>query len=711
MATSAEIQALTAQIQSLTASMQKLVQAQSNVIRDVNVYSEKVDAASEELDDLRERFKKQKNATVEQEKAQRRLIKAKEDEIAQLKILKQEQTKLAQLRKNRANMDATLYNEQAAQIRANINNARGNINRSKAEVNKQSQILNQLGNSAGKVTDRFYFLVSILGKVSGSLLNFNKTFMDATAASAGVIEETTGNFDQGMGHWLMSLNATGVASKTVLEVMAKNRQMVNAMGGMVNTVKAVEGAMLDTRGLYGSQEEALRQNIGILSEFANKGVTPSIDALNAYNKDLDMMARMTGLSGSEMNAMINEISSDIDSMALLRAARTDEREAILANQRALLQNNIALGMTAKQAAEASKMLNKMVAQKPLERLKQAARMRAIGAAMGLGAESNAAAAEMMKPKGQQNLEIINAFNVALAKQSGAAAQQGIIPEIQSSILVEKLGFEEVVQTFDTNLGKTNQSLLHLRNDYKSSSDSTIVAINYVADIAFAIWNSLTDGTAIWGAILDFTRLIATIPDGLTALGTTILGGLASVNEWMIDKINAITPSWLPKLEKPESFKSEDFGKLLTKQVDSINATTKEDKKDLIAEAKTKREQADKEIKTRQELQLKPTANPVKVEIAPTQQSKEEATADKAESLMTSQVGLVSEQNTKIDMQLKAMSESNNYLKVIAETSPKLLDMAEKQLAVSTMTEEQRTRVANNLRSQDAKFSANYNYAI
>ncbi|MGZ8924645.1 MAG: hypothetical protein ACXW2E_02055 [Nitrososphaeraceae archaeon] len=726
-----DLNALNAQLGSLAESLRRLAQSQSNFARETNVYSDIIDDTSADLDALREKFKKQGQVSVEQERTQRKLLKAKEDELAALRQLKQEQARLLQLRRNRANMSANEYKEQLANTRNNINNARDNMRRSTAEANKQGEKLRELRNSIGDTSKRFYLLAGVLSKLGSSLLHFNKVFVEASSASAGVIEETTGNFDQGLGHWLMALNATGVASKTMLDLMARNRQVVNSLGGMVNAVKTVEGAVFKTYGLYGSMEEAWKQNLSVMTEFANKGVSPSITLLEDYNNDLDMLARMTGMSGEAMNSMINEISNDIDSMSLLRAAREGEREAILANQRALLKSNIELGMTAKQAAEAAKMLNKMVAQKPLERLKQAARMRAIGAAMGLGSEANAAATELSKAKGQQNLETINAFSIALATQSNIAAQQGIIPEIQNSVLVDKLGFEDVVQTFDTNLSQTNKSLLDLRQDYKSSSSSVIMAVNFIADVAGQMLSALLDGTILWGGILDATRLIAIIPRGIAMLGTVIFGGLASLNEYLIDSINKKTPDWFPKIEKPEAFNPNEFAESLSKQ---LNAETLGDnianrvpiQKDRLIELQQKQNEKQRELndttgvasnsKANQpdfdipELPLNPKGT-TKVEFTQLQQNENEQKSTKTDNILHSQLELTNKQNTKIDQQLQQMVNSNNYLKVIAETNPKLVDLAEKQLAVSTMNEQQKERVAMRMKGESAKFNANYNYAV
>ena len=86
-------------------------------------------------------------------------------------------------------------------------------------------------------------------------------------------------------------------------------------------------------------------------------------------------------------------------------------------------------------------------------------------------------------------------------------------------------------------------------------------------------------------------------------------------------------------------------------------------------------------------------------------------ASETTNLMSDQVELVTQQNSKIDQQLSNMTSSNQYLEIIADTNPILVDLAEKQLAVSTMNQDQKDKMASRMNSENAKFSANYSYAL
>lgn len=703
-------------IRQLSTLMRQLIQGQSHLAQSTMHVADSMtdagDAAYEAGEKLRRDVAKKRKLTEEEryllsefEKAQRRLILLENKKLE----VEAAMVRADEARKNRV-ISQSEYDAQKLALNEKLHKVENQILRQKDAVRDTESAFTKAFKG---VTSKLHVLVGLLSTIGGSMLKFNAKFMEATAASAGVIEETTGNFDQGMGHWLMALNATGVASEKVLGILAQNRQLVNAMGGMTNTIKEVESAIKDTRGLYGSQEEALKQNVGILTSFANKGVKPSITALKSYNADLDMLARQTGMSGEAMNAMINSISEDTDSITILRAARDGEREAILANQRALLKSNIALGMTAQQATEAAKMLNKMVAQKPLERLKQAAKMRALGAAMGLGPESERAAQAITAGKRAtaQQRQDLNNFATQVTNAADQAATQGLTQEIFTAALLEKLDFESYFGSgspFSTTLADTNKSILNLSAQYKSSSDSTIVQLNYLADIAGQMLNALLDGTLLWGALLDVTR----------GIGKT-LGFVSEKASMGWEKAKDMGSSFLNAIKDAErSVGLHPAANLPTNRAEQAAkaaqvVVTQEQTAAMAQNAVAQKREVERKIAERKktETAATPTVTPVTVVPNPITESTDKMVQTRAEEVQKGHTDLLTTQINKIDDQLKLMNDSNKYLKIISDAVPTLVDLAGKQLAAATMNEEQRKTMASKLKSENAKFNTDYSYAL
>lgn len=508
------------------------------------------------------------------------------------------------------------------------------------------------------------------------------------------------------------------------------------------------------RGYYGSLEDSMRGNLHVMTEFASKGVKPSTASMAAYNRDLDMLAKQTGLSATAINALVDSVANDTESMSILKAARADEREAILANQRALIKSNIALGMTAQQAAEAAKMLNKMVAQKPLDRLKQAAKMRAMGAAMGLGNEANAAAEGVIAGKRAtaEQRAAISDFSVKMTGMVDQSAQAGLGQELFVSTMLDKLDLDQYYgsgSAFSTTLGDVLQkSQTDVNAMYKSSSDSVIVKINNVADIAMEMLTALLNGNMLFGALLDTTRLAngivsdffgdqaAEFKDFTSALhniGEDIKGLFPGSGEKHYERTDRVAAreatrdynSEIAKLKKEANQQSPAADALVKERETKRVADEEKAKKEANSQAKIKLDQLKTGASTNaipvSNLNIptveQPTVAPntkelptVRVVPDPARDKAVETASSKSSELQSDQIALMSQHSTKIDEQLKQMTNSNEYLKVIADTNPKLLEVAEKQLAVSTMSQEQRDRVASRLRTESSKFNSDYSYA-
>lgn len=332
-ATSAEMLALTAQIKALTEGMRNLAASQSGSIRDSYDYSQSLRTANRSLADLEDSFQRQTKATKDQRKAQQELLKAKRDEIQLIARLNRENKEAERLlraeRDARAKLAAatTATEQAAAQIevdnardnrRASVRNrldTRNDLRAARAEQQRATADLQGFGGALGTATGGLFKLVGALVTLGSMAATYQKTFMDAGTKSAGVIEATLGDFDGSLNSWILQFStAMGTNAGQVLEIMAQNRQTVNAMGGMRKAIDTTESSIMGMRMYYGSLEDSIRGNIGILTSFAEKGVKPTKATMLAYNKDLDTLARQTGMSATAINSMIDGIVGDTDAL-------------------------------------------------------------------------------------------------------------------------------------------------------------------------------------------------------------------------------------------------------------------------------------------------------------------------------------------------------------------------------------------------------------
>lgn len=770
------------QIAALITSLNNLVAAQSQATRAVHDMTNSAHQASDEISDLARAGAGGRKLTEEEIKLKAKLIEAINHEVSASRRKTQAEEALAALNAERAKqtrderrLSTASFRQQHTAALNNVISARSNH---AATQSATASLRTGFVASVSKAVSSLATWVGLLAKIGTSLLGFNKTFMDATTKSGGVIEESTGNFDQGMSQWITSLGmSTGIQGDIALGLLAENRQMVNAVGGISNAIHLTGDSIMSMRGFYGGLEESMKATLGIMTEFATKGVQPTTDALNAYNKDLTMLSMQTGMAPTAINAMIDAIADDTESIHLLRSAREGERGALLASERALLKNNIALGMSAKQAEEAAKMLNKMVAQKPLDRLKQAAKMRAMGAAMGLGSEAAAAAKAVEagpRATAEQRADL-NSFNIQMTGMVDQSAQQGMAQELFVTEMLGKLDMNEYYgpsSPFSATLGNIQAvSTEILSANYKSSSDSTIVAVNNVADISLGILDTIISGQLAWNELIQATRfigiLIKDFISGFSAFSdnvSSLFGGeeakptdVAPTNKIETNttaqpvttqgepSANPLYSNLTPEMKKaymrPPAKTAEENKKLDDENTAKINA-----KMDAAIKGETGAKPAPAkpiEPVAKPVPALEPIAKPIEpvakpvptpaplstsplnilppvipgeaplVRIVPDtiQDSVMAMHASETTNLMSDQVELVTQQNSKIDQQLSNMTSSNQYLKIIADTNPILVDLAEKQLAVSTMNQVQKDKMASRMNSENAKFSANYSYAL
>lgn len=736
MAVSAELQQLNQQVAQMVSSLQKLVAAQSQTAKEMFDYSQTVDDLTElNKDDFE----------LEKKLQSKKHLMTK-NELRQFELYQEALRKRVELEKKEAAIQNDLYKLSERRLSGEMTPAEYQA-KEKNKIKQLEHVRDSLKTTGNSITNhekglsrvldksgnKFNVLIAILEKTGSAFLAFTSKLTKTSGRTAGVIEEHTGNFDQGMAHWLSTTQMySGMAGEDFLEMMAKNRQMVNAMGGIIDAYETAIPSIDDFYAMTGDMGEASRFAMQAMTQFAEKGINPSRKALLNYRNDIWQVAKQTGLSLEQSQTMFNEIAGDIDSLSILKAAREDERETILANQRALVKSNVALGMNAEQAKEAAKMLNKMVAQKPLERLKQAAKVRALGAAMGMGAESAAAAEAITAGKRAtpEQRKALNDFNVAVTGMADTAAQQGIAQELFTSTLLDKLDLDQYYGS-DSKFSATLGNIMGKNQDevasmYKQGNDSILVSLQQLFDIGAKAWESIKDGTWLMGYIVDATRYIPKVIASVEWLGATI-------SEYLLKGLSFL-PAFGDNETKKNIAEAHARREIASAKMAEDTATThKTQAQNEIAEIKNKYDTEQAKIKERGEAERaeikrrgaegetykEATARPVspgetqqvKVVPDPTTESKNDNRAYKTEEQLDTQTELLSQHKTTIDEQLKQMVNSNEYLKVIAETNPKLVDLAEKQLAVSTMTQEQRDRMASRMRSESAKFSADYSYAL
>lgn len=456
----------TASLREATNAARELARQHSNMIKTAS--REQADA----LQDVTEATGDYVDTITKGVKLSEKELKLKRDVIAEdkkhqklVKEVNELTEKLAQ-----AIRDHGEASKEAADIQRSLSSKTKLRDAAASRLSKKTNILEE---AVGKLGRGAKVSSTALTWFAATLTTQGRQLIKQYQAAGGVIEGSGGLFSSLFGQQMDALKL-GITGEDLQKVSSAHRQTINSMGGTEQAFKELNPAVKRFLILTGDNNKAVEMAAKAAQHFAMNGVQPSANAVNRYTTDLVELHRRTGMGIEQAAELYSSISDDIESRDILRAARADEREAILASQRALVQQAIAAGMSADQAREAAKMLNKMVAAKPLDRLKQAAKIRAMGGAMGIaGAEEAAQAVIAGKRATAAQQQAMSKFGQDMANAMDKSASQGLGTEIFASTLLEKMGLEEQYgkgSPFSTSMGESLKPVQSALNNLKDVSN-------------------------------------------------------------------------------------------------------------------------------------------------------------------------------------------------------------------------------------------------
>lgn len=505
-----EIQQLSAELGQLTRVLRDMVGASSRTIAAQQANRQAFLDQTEQMEDFSKQLVQGKALTKQQQELAKQAIALKKAEL--------------QLAKRYADAQRDADKITKSAIRTDEEKARAQHNATKA-LERWQAAQTATSTAASAVTSSLGGLVKGTNIAAAAVTWFGATLKtaishakDQIVANQGMVEGTGGLLSALKDQQDQAL-AFGMSGADFAKVVTANRQVVNAMGGTAESVKQVQSSMDSFYAMTGSNSAAFQALTESMSSFAAKGIKPTQSVLEAYTKDVKTLAMQTGMNEAQAREFYDNMAGDVESIDLLRSARKEERAAILQSQRALVQQAIATGMSAEQAKEAAKMLNKMVAAKPLDRLKQAAKIRALSGAMGIAGGEEAAQAVMAgKRATAEQKQALMKFSENAANTMDQAAGQGLGSEIFATQLMDKLDLDQYYgkgSPFSTTMGDTlAKPLADLQASYVDASQSSLLQTGRQVDLIIEQVKSIISGT-------NYLGLIAA---GVTAIGATLIGG-------------------------------------------------------------------------------------------------------------------------------------------------------------------------------------------
>ena len=247
----------------------------------------------------------------------------------------------------------------------------------------------------------------------------------------------------------------GISPSELVEIEAKNKRLINAMGGAGKFEEAVSSGSSTMFKFYGDLGEATKGTIQSLHALSLAGIKPSMNMminqkgeLSALNKTMFNIRSMTGQTFAEQNASMEQyIQSDNTKTKLAALSNSKDRFNMIMRDQANKEMLSSLGLTADQANRVSESFNSIAGLNPKDRLKESYKAVAVASAMGI--ENASVIGEVMRAGGldkvskEKAIEYADVMTQLSKKQSEATGGQ-----ITSSGLVTSalLGHASALET-------------------------------------------------------------------------------------------------------------------------------------------------------------------------------------------------------------------------------------------------------------------------
>jgi len=338
--------------------------------------------------------------------------------------------------------------------------------------------LNEQYDEAEEKLGKFSGVVKAITRDVGKLMETEQRYAQATAtADAGWIK---GIYDMGT----TQLEYMKILKETRQEHLAANTAGVDFKASLSESAKSLHG-------LTGNYQEAAVGAMHIHKNMARLGVSQDQlgDAVAAQTTMYDNNYRALGFTVEEFNNLTHELINDQGMRSTLLGLQENERKAYILSVQQRQAEYLTMGYTIERAKELQKTFQALNKQSPKERMKQAARTRAMMGAMGMGAEG-ARLFELqtqyrtMGPKQKaaaekEMAEIQAAASKKFGQMSGSGASMGQAMVMQT--MADKTGFTQIADTFETETGqglKFAKEQLDVQHEISAFAEKILGAMDY-----------------------------------------------------------------------------------------------------------------------------------------------------------------------------------------------------------------------------------------
>jgi len=393
------------------------------------------------------------------------------------------------------------------------------------EASKMGDAFNEASYRMGKYTEQTNAVRGALVKFGGIVKTLGKEFLRLGEDEARFAQQTA-TADAG---FIKGVKDMGISQIEYMKVLKDTRveNLAMATAGM-NFQQSLISSQQSLVGFTKNSEEAAQVAGKFHKNVAGMGVSQKDlgDAVAQQTSIYKENYRALGYTAEEFANLSAELINDQGMRSTILSLQDDERKAyVLGIQRRMAEYQT-MGYTIERAKELNQTFQALNKMNPKERMKQAAKQRAMMGAMGMGAEG----AELFdlqvrmrtmggdeKLAAQKRITEINQQAAGkFGEMSGSGSSLGQSMAMQ--IMAEKTGFADVVDKFEVESGKgrvIDEKQLAKTNEVAEGIKKLLTTKDYLD----AAKNSAVTSVGV-GAL----GMLASAAGG--ALLTTIVGGLA-----------------------------------------------------------------------------------------------------------------------------------------------------------------------------------------
>lgn len=386
------------------------------------------------------------------------------------------------------------------------------------DTNKLGVALDEAADETERYTKRVEFAKNMLGKFGNVAKTIGKDFIRLAEQEQRFAQQNA-VADAG---WIDGVMRMQISTLDYMKILKDTRRESLAMAAAGISFKDSLVAGQDSlEGLTASSTEAAMVSKEFHKNMSRIGVSQDDlgDAVTQQTKLYKEHYRVLGYSAEEFANLTKELINDQGMRSVLLGLQEKERKAYIMGVQQRVAEYQTMGFTIQRAKELQKTFQSLNAMNPKERMKQAAKTRAMMGAMGMGAEGaelfdlqtqyRTMDADQKKAADLRMTQIQSRAADKFGAMSGSGAGQG--QSFAMQMMADKTGFGKIAETFETASGE----------GLKVSSDQLIELKK-----AAASQNEISQGSQKLLKGLDTWQ--AASNTALTSIGTNLISGFGNL---------------------------------------------------------------------------------------------------------------------------------------------------------------------------------------